>query len=85
MRNPLPYLRQLLLLTALACVGLSGWVTPWAWTRITSVSLATAIVLAVAARRSLRRASRRIDAILTEELDTEEYDTEEYDEMRLAS
>ncbi len=65
-------LRQILSLTVLAGVGMAGLLTPWAWSRILAVGLVVTIVLIATARSALRRASRRIDTILDEELSSEE-------------
>jgi hypothetical protein len=81
MRNLSPVYRQLLSLTVLAGLGLAGLLTPWTWTQVLAVGLVVAIVLFVAARNALRRASHRIDSILADELDA---DGEDAPEHRLA-
>jgi membrane protein implicated in regulation of membrane protease activity len=74
MRKPSAPYRQILSLSVLAVIGFAGLLTPWRWTQILAVATVLAIVLVVSARNALRRASRKIDAILEEELgaDTEE-------------
>lgn len=68
MRKPRPVFRQMSSLTVLAGVGMAGLLTPWAWAQVLAVGLVLAIVLFVAARNALRRASRRIDEIFEDEL-----------------
>jgi uncharacterized membrane protein len=84
MRNLSPVYRQLLSLTVLAGLGLAGLLTPWTWAQVAAVGLVVAIVLFVVARNALRRASRRIDSILTEELGSDGEDAAP-GEHRLAS
>jgi len=71
MRNQNPTFRSLLSLTVLAGIGLSGLLFPWAWAQLTAIALVVVLVLIMVARNALRRASRRIDAILEEELGNE--------------
>jgi len=71
MRNLIPTFRSLLSLTVLAGIGLSGLLAPWTWVQVLAVSLVAVIVLIMVARNALRRASRRIDSILEEELGPE--------------
>ncbi len=71
MRNLSPVYRQLVSLTVLAGIGLAGLLLPWMWARLGAVALVVTIVLVVAARGALRRASRRIDTILDDELNPE--------------
>jgi hypothetical protein len=71
MRKPPTVVRQMVSLTVLAGVGMAGLLTPWAWSQILAVTLVVAIVLIAAARNALRRASRRIDSILDEELESD--------------
>jgi hypothetical protein len=74
MRKSSPSYRQLLSLTVLAGIGFAGLLTPWRWTQILAVATVLGIVLAVSARNALRRASRKIDTILAEELGTDAED-----------
>jgi membrane protein implicated in regulation of membrane protease activity len=71
MRTPLPAFRHVLSLTVLAGVGMAGLLTPWPWVQVLTVALVAVIALLMVARNALRRASRRIDTILEEELGTE--------------
>jgi divalent metal cation (Fe/Co/Zn/Cd) transporter len=68
MRKQPPVFRQVASLTVLAGIGMAGLLAPWAWAQVLAVGLVVAIVLFVAARGALRRASRQIDEILDDEL-----------------
>lgn len=68
MRKQPPVFRRVASLTVLAGIGMAGLLTPWAWAQVLAVGLVVAIVLLVAARNALRRASRRIDDIFEDEL-----------------
>ncbi len=85
MRNLLPTFRSVLSLTVLAGIGLAGLLAPWTWVQVLGLALVAVIVLVMVARNALRRASRRIDTILDEELNPES-DTEPAPQVhRLAS
>jgi membrane protein implicated in regulation of membrane protease activity len=85
MRKQPPAFRQVASLTVLAGLGMAGLLTPWAWAQVLAVSLVVAIVLFVAARQSLRRASRQIDEILEDELDSDNDEAPAPHDERLAS
>ena len=84
MRKQPPAFRQVASLTVLAGLGMVGLLTPWAWTQILAVALVVAIVLFVAARSALRRASRQIDDILEDELGSDADDAPAPHDERLA-
>ena len=71
MRNLIPTFRNLVSLTVLAGIGLAGLLAPWTWVHVLGIALVAVIVLIMVARNALRRASRRIDSILDEELGPE--------------
>lgn len=71
MRTPLPAFRHMLSLTVLAGIGMTGLLTEWPWVQVLTVALVVVIALVMVARNALRRASRRIDTILDEELGSE--------------
>jgi uncharacterized membrane protein YoaK (UPF0700 family) len=85
MRKLTHAVRQVASLTVLAGIGMAGLLTPWTWSRILAVGLVVAIVLIAAARNALRRASRRIDTILEEELGSDAEDATEPVGLRLAA
>lgn len=60
------------LVTVLTVSALTGWSGPPTVAVVVAVAVLVAAVLVVVAYRSLRRASRRVDTILREELDPEE-------------
>jgi hypothetical protein len=84
MRKHPPAFRHIASLTVLAGLGMAGLLTPWAWAQITAVALVVAIVLLVAARNTLRRASRQIDDILEDELGSDADDAAVRPDERLA-
>ncbi|HEV7647125.1 MAG TPA: hypothetical protein VGP26_03095 [Actinophytocola sp.] len=84
MRKQRHAFRQVSSLTVLAGIGMAGLLTPWAWAQVLAVGLVVAIVLMVAARSALRRASRQIDEILEDELGSDADDAEAPPEERLA-
>lgn len=71
MRTLSPAFRHVPSLTVLAGIGLAGLLVPWTWASITAVAIVALIVLSVAARNALRRASRKIDQILDDEVSPE--------------
>jgi hypothetical protein len=71
MRSLLPAFRHVLSLTVLAGVGMACLLTRWPWVQVLTVALVAVIALLMVARNALRRASRRIDTILEEELGAE--------------
>ncbi|HEY0449508.1 hypothetical protein [Actinophytocola sp.] len=59
------YTPALFVLVGLGAVGL---LAPWSWAPLPAIALVIGTILVLGARNALRRASRQIDTILSEEL-----------------